>query len=83
MSRHKYYLVLIISADFPVIVDFMKEAAFYQNEEYAYIIIDLENKLGSKPWFLDSPEENQDLAVRYCKQQRISYCIPVDQYSAN
>ena len=45
-----WFFSLHPSADVPVAVEFIKQAAKYHDDEYAYVIIDLENKLDAIPW---------------------------------
>ncbi len=46
-----FVAVFLISADDLTIVDILQQAISYGfNEEYVYVIIDLENKLGPTPW---------------------------------
>ena len=62
-----YFTVLLISADVHTIINFMKHAAQCHDDEYAYIIIDLENKLGPEPWHYLGEENQSTLKVnRIC-----------------
>lgn len=60
MSVREFGRVIILSGVADVVREFMihAESVNYDNKEFAYIVIDIDNKLGKKPWIWpEAPDE--------------------------